>query len=331
MIFDVIFIDVVCPKPYDNTSLQLEALGGTEATVIRIAEGLAALGIRTAVFQHNRHTIVAGEYSYYIPLKDISKAKTSCVVAVRSVAHLDNFKKAKKYTWQHDLPGPHLIESMPTIMRNGVKVVGVSKWHKNAMKELITDPGRIENPKVTYVYNPVPDNLYIPNKTKVKYNPNKLVWASSPHKGLDRALFLFDRLRDITGNTDLELHVFNPGYYEQTLANHAGVIVHGPQSCTEMWQHLSEALCLFYPTNWKETFGLVAAEANAVHTPVITYELAGLREVVSDHKQKVSLNDEKTLLNRVKTWLNGERPETHGHPHFKLTEVLKDWINLFQQ
>src|SRR5690348_10745745 len=45
----VLFFDPGCPAPYSRLTLDEAALGGTEATVVRIAEALDAV-----VIQHNR-------------------------------------------------------------------------------------------------------------------------------------------------------------------------------------------------------------------------------------------------------------------------------------
>ena len=51
-----VFFDPSCPKPYDTRTLRNEAMGGSEATLVRIAECLDAL-----VVQHNR-TETFGRY-----------------------------------------------------------------------------------------------------------------------------------------------------------------------------------------------------------------------------------------------------------------------------
>lgn len=49
----IVFIDPKCPKPYDSEVLAARGLGGTEATVVRIARGLSARHT-VWVLQHNR-------------------------------------------------------------------------------------------------------------------------------------------------------------------------------------------------------------------------------------------------------------------------------------
>jgi hypothetical protein len=45
----VLFYDPVCQEPYDTRTLRTAAMGGTEATLTRVADALDAF-----VIQHNR-------------------------------------------------------------------------------------------------------------------------------------------------------------------------------------------------------------------------------------------------------------------------------------
>src|SRR6516165_2278582 len=45
----VLFYDPVCQQPYDTRTLHTHAMGGTEATLVRVADALGAW-----VMQHNR-------------------------------------------------------------------------------------------------------------------------------------------------------------------------------------------------------------------------------------------------------------------------------------
>ena len=64
----MLFIDPVTPKPYSTETLRNQPLGGTEATVVRVAEYLDAI-----VVQHNR-TENAGLIMFYVFLSFISVA-----------------------------------------------------------------------------------------------------------------------------------------------------------------------------------------------------------------------------------------------------------------
>lgn len=330
LIWDLIIGDNTCPHPYELQTLSTQGLGGTEATVIRIAEGLSAMGAKVGVIQHNLDTLLMGKNAYYIPIRMLDEIKTYNYVALRGTHHFNKFPKAKKFSWHEDLPTPTTIKMRDALVDHNVTVIGASKWHKGKLTEAVCDAEKQDNPRVTYIYNPVPDHLYIPKNVDIKYDKNKLVWIASPHKGIDKALEVFSRLVDVSGNKDFRLHVFNPGYFSDKEAQYPWLINHGSVPCDRLWQHVSESLCVFYPTTFEETFGCIAAEANAVHTPVLTSEIAALAETVSSRKQFVPANDPKAVIETVMRWHSGDRPVVWGNESFRLTKVLGDWCNLLQ-
>jgi glycosyltransferase involved in cell wall biosynthesis len=333
--YDVIFIDNTTPKPYEQSTLEHSALGGTEATVIRVAEALGFIGLKTAVFQHNQDMPVSGKDSYYLPFSMLDDADPEIVVMLRGVQFVDKFPRAKKISWHEDDPsqGPlreTLLAMRDTFIKYGVTVVGASKWHAGVLSELLCYPNETSNPKVTYIYNPVPDQLYVPRSTDVKYYPHKLVWPASPHKGLERAMGLVERLVDVSGDKDYRLYIFNPGYFGDSGKHSQYVVNCGAVPCKELWQHMSESLCVFYPTEFRETFGCIAAEANAVHTPVLTHNIAALAETVAGRRQFCE-RDDKSVIDTVMKWRAGERPTVYGQDRFRLSEVIPEWVKLFKR
>ena len=64
----IVFIDTVCYKPYTGNTLRDEPLGGTEATVIRVAEGLSK-DYAVVVLQHNAKKPVECNNVLYGPLE----------------------------------------------------------------------------------------------------------------------------------------------------------------------------------------------------------------------------------------------------------------------
>lgn len=329
-LFDVLILDVTCPFEYEEQTLQVRGVGGTEASVIRLAEGFGFLGLRVAVMQHNRTMPVMGTSAYYLPMSMIDEVDCINLIMLRGCQYVEKFPKATKFSWHEDVPNEIMLHLKPLFIEHDVTVVGASKWHKGAIQELICNPQESVNPKVTYVYNPVPDHLFVPKETQVKYDKNKLVWLASPHKGLAKAISLFERLVDVSGNKDFRLHIFNPGYFANEDTQSPYVINHGSVPCAEIWQQASESLCVFYPTSFKETFGCIAAEANAVHTPLLTHEIAALGETVSGHGQFVKADD-TTIINTVVKWYNGERPEVYGQNRFRTSEVIPQWIKMFRK
>lgn len=336
--FDLVISDVTCPFAYETQTLKTQGLGGTEASVIRIAEGLGRLGARVAVLEHNLNDVLMGEHAYYMPIRYIDEIECHNFVSLRGTHFLDRFPKARKLSWHEDLPGDTFKTMLPAFLEHDVTVIAASNWHRETLdNELIEELKRNDcdidkRPPVVRIYNPVEDSLFVPKHIDVKYDRNKLCWVASPHKGLREAVEIFNKLVEVSGNKDFRLYTFNPGYlgYDGFFQNRYLVDV-GPVPCADLWQHVSESLCTFYPTEFEETFGNIAAESNAVHTPVLTCKIAALAETVSSDKQFVPRNDPDAVIERVMQWHKGERPKVWGNEEFRTSEVLRAWVRLLSR
>lgn len=326
--FDLLIMDTTTPNPYEQATLDLQGLGGSEASVIRIAEGLAALGAKVGVMQHNLDQLLMGPSAFYLPMKMLDDVKAHNYVAFRSNRFFDKFPKSKKFTWQQDVPGPNTWSIRDSLIDNNATTICPSEWAKTEYQRVLCDKEKEDNPRIVRIFNPLPDEICIPKSIEVKYDKNKLVWPASPHKGLKEAIELVKRLIDVSGNKDFRLHTFNPGYFKYDGPTERFVVEHGPVPCKELWQEVSESLCVFYPTKFEETFGCIAAEANAVHTPVLTHTIAALSETVSSQRQFVPRNDPKSLIDAAMNWNLGSRPKVWGQDRFRTSEVLKDWVRL---
>src|SRR5688500_18358513 len=95
----ILFFDPVCPSPYSTQTRQELALPGTEATMSRVADALAA-----TVMQH----IGAAAEGRYLPLTKLQGFEH--VVVLRDLRRLqlvhDLFPDARLYLWAHDLVQP---------------------------------------------------------------------------------------------------------------------------------------------------------------------------------------------------------------------------------
>jgi len=346
-----LFFDPVCQEPYDSRTLRQQAMGGTEATVIRVADALDAL-----VAQHNR-TETYGRYR--VPEKD--PGIKSVVInrdsrAIRRVREL--YPNARVYLWLHDQfkPGSKRagwLASTADLMReHAVSVVCVSDTQRHNVEAALRTM-RMELLPTHTIYNPIEDGL-APDGSPV--DTNKLVFFSSPNKGLKFTLDAFRHLR--RRMPELRLVVGNPGYKIRKSVLIEGVEYLGPQPQARMHAEVRTALCTFFPNFViPETFGLVFAESNAMGTPVLTYDCGSAAEVIGDRGQilPVTLADrvyERLLSHvspgwragparvaasmglfdafaeRVSAWRNGARPSVGPNPRFRLSAVVERWREL---
>jgi glycosyltransferase involved in cell wall biosynthesis len=349
-----LFFDPSCQQPYDSRTLRQQAMGGTEATVTRVADALGAL-----VAQHNR----TEAYDRYRPPERMREV-TSVIInrdsrALPRVREL--YPNARIYLWLHDQLRPgstraRWLASTADLLREvEATIVCVSDSQRQGVDGALRTM-RLESAVRTYtVYNPIDDAL-VPDGTPV--DPDKLVFFSSPNKGLKFALDAFRALR--RRMPELRLVVGNPGYKTRKSVAIDGVKYLGPQPQARMHEEVRTALCTFFPNFViPETFGLVFAESNALGTPVLTHDCGAATEVIGDPNQILPVTAAHRIYEgllthvspdwragparvaaalglfdayteRIQAWRSGTRPKVGPDPRFRLATVVEQWRALLE-
>jgi len=317
----IVFFDPCCPKPYDSHTLETGGLGGTEATVVRIAEALAREGVESYVVQHNRTAkseAIGGRAVYVSPGSAANMRRPDAVVVLRDPEALlparRQFPEARLYLWLHDFGSAEFVQAILKHCKDtNAEPIAVSRWHASHISE-DEESNKLLRPRV--IYNPIDDTL--PSAASA-FDKNRLVFFSSPKKGLAQTLQLFEQARARI-NPAFKLFLMNPGYDKPTLAAYPHAKAIG---------HVRGALCVFFPnTAIPETFGLVFAEANAVGTPVLTVDIGAAREVLYDSAEVCSRLDE--VLPRLEGWYKGARPTVKHKPEFLTSNVVRSWLALLR-
>lgn len=332
----LLFIDEVCPRAYGPSNIDQPGCGGTEQTVVTLAEALSE-HFNVVVEQHNRLEMETYCAKATYTSKDSTRS-AKYVVCLRHPRALltgrERFRDAKLYLFSHDLADRNLGRCVEAGMFKDsgcLTNIVVSQWHRTQTIEVIKQFGYTGQFKIRAIYNPLSEDVI---RTGEPYDKNKLIWLASPHKGLDRAYEIFRHLLNL--NSDFRLYVTNPGYLEDQYAQNENVkektIVLGTLPHFEAMRSLGNALCLFYPnTVFPETFGKIMAEANAVGTPVLTHAIGAAREVLDSHPdQIVDCRDDGAVVKRVMKWYSGARPIVRGKPEFKLSRVVQEWVRLLK-
>jgi glycosyltransferase involved in cell wall biosynthesis len=329
--------------------LRKEATGGTEASVIRIADSLGAY-----VMQHNR----TEAYSTYRPPGRMPGIEH--VILIRDSRALPSlhelYPDARVYLWLHDrlhpgsTRGRRLASAAQLLSKLAVKVICVSDSQRRGVEATLQKIGIEERVRACTIYNPV-DEALVPDQSPV--DNDKLVFFSSPNKGLAFTLDAFQALR--RRMPDLRLTVGNPGYKVRPSTRIQGVEYLGPQPQERIHAEVRTALCTFFPNFViPETFGLVFAESQAVGTPVLTHDCGAAAEIVVDPQQLLPVTwahrlyetavgglspDWRTgparladrlglfdqYIERIQAWRRGERPRTFPDPRFHLEAVAVKW------
>jgi glycosyltransferase involved in cell wall biosynthesis len=347
----VVFFDPRCPQPYARRTLRESGLGGTEATTIRIAEVLDAL-----VIQHNR-TEADGRYrppGAYTGVEHVVVLRDP-----RPIAQLRNaFPRARLYLWVHDLMKPGrkksrlLVENANLLCDSDVTIVCVSHYQRKNVDAILEGIPHRERICTRTIYNPVDDEL-VPDGSPI--DRSKLIFFSSPNRGLDFTLDVFQALR--RRMPELRLQVANPGYKQTRPVPIDGVEWLGSLPHSRVLTAVRTSLCTLVPNFvCPESFGLVYAESKAVGTPVLTHGIGAAEEVLADATQVMPVTNAHRLYarlallhrgrdvlrraadrlglfdaytERISAWRAGERPRTGPDQRFSLTTVAEQWRTMF--
>jgi glycosyltransferase involved in cell wall biosynthesis len=272
------------------------------------------------------------------------------------------YPNARVYLWLHDQLNPRSkragwLASTADLLRDlAVTVVCVSNTQRAGVEAALRTMNLEGIVRTRTIYNPIDDAL-VPDGSAV--DSDKLVFFSSPNKGLSFTLDAFRELRRRI--PELRLVVGNPGYKLRKSVAIEGVEYLGPQPQARIHSEVRTALCTFFPNFViRETFGLVFAESHALGTPVLTHDCGAAAEIVGDRNQilpvGVARRVYETLLThvppdvragparvaaalglfdayveRIRTWRSGGRPHVGPDPRFRLATVAAQWRDLLSE
>ena len=328
----ILIFDPVTLRPYDDASLAGEALGGTEATVIRIARAL------DAQVMHPRRTASSGRYlsadAAVDPTHVISLRHPAAALMMR-----ERFPDAAHVLWMHDLlvdgdAADAFLEHGRALAGTDTTIVCVSDFHlrqvAGALGTLLPDA---RFPLLRRVYNPIADDL-LPDGTPV--DPDKLVFFSSPHKGLEFALRAFGAMRaqlPVAAALSREPGLLRPVGGRRRGRDRPRIAA----ASRDDGARARGARDVSAEPRLSGDLRLVLAESNAVGTPVLTHPLGAADEVLQDPAQLVPLpaGSEAGLpalySQRIAAWRTGARPAVTGRTAFRMSTVREAWFALLAE
>lgn len=321
----VAIVDPCCAAGYTPATLDAGGLGGTEATVLRVA-GILARRVKVMHFQNGRDVAEQTAAGSALPLLDaFAPREDTTFVVINSWKVATKMRKlhpsARILLWLHINPGRHNRPMATALSDAGIEVICVSSSHAARLRSFL---GQDTPLRIGHIYNPIADDLH-PDATP--RDPNRLFFASSPHKGLAQVFAQFRAARQAIPG--LTLVVADPGYLAwDTGPVPEGVTFLGTLPHKAVIEQMRSAICLFYAqTTFAETFGIVLAEANAVGTPVLVHRDIGANaEVIGDPAQMVDGNDISQIIERLQTW-RLQMPSVRSNPEFRLDAVAQRWMS----
>jgi glycosyltransferase involved in cell wall biosynthesis len=218
---------------------------------------------RVLVFQQRKQRDVMPSGVEYVPVSEALPYFQNIEPAVHiGWRHPSRLTKAKSYVWCHDLqcPGAEGGKSFD-------KIIALSEFHKEYLKET----QQIPEEKILLGSNGInPDDF--PREKKEK-DPLKIIFSSSPDRGLVQAIDIVKKAREISG-LDLKLHCFygfenmrksGQGAWADNIEAHVKahdfVTHHGQVSKKELLSHFADSAVWLYVNDFIETYCITALEA----------------------------------------------------------------------
>lgn len=276
-------IVITCPPggpvtDWDENTLQTIGHGGSETAAIEVARWLRLkTNKRVKIFQQRKAKDVMPSGVEYHPIQDLQgyfhNVEPGVHIAWR---HPSRLTKAKSYIWCHDLEMPGASHT-----GNYDKIIALSQFHKDYLMEM----NHIPEDKIMLGFNGInPEDF----KVEAEKDPLKVVFSSSPDRGLIQSIDIVKKAREISG-LDIKLHAFY-GFENMRKGGHGEwadrieakikendfVTMHGQVSKKVLMKHFKEAGCWLYPADFIETFCITAIEAMSTHTWPIFRQMGAL-------------------------------------------------------
>lgn len=274
-------VAIWCPFSYEEWGPHtLETgIGGSEEAVIHMAAALTARGDRVTVYggwEGAHEGVLYHNHQTFDPyaLHDI-------VVVWRTPTPVDmRIHATAVYIWMHDVPNPS--EFTPERMERVNRVWVLSDWHRQCLPNVPDD-------KIEVIRNGVQAQEF-PREPRDKH---KVVWGSSPDRGLDKLLAVWGDV--VEAVPDATLHCYygfdmydkmnRPPAFKQHVMGLVekykdSITWHGRVGKDELWEAFCTAGVWAYPTYFDEISCITAMRAQITGAWPVVVPKAALSETV---------------------------------------------------
>lgn len=282
-------IVISCPGgmyEWDADIAKQRGMGGSETAAIQMGYWLHKLSGRPVKIFNQRTTTTMCDGVEYKPASEIipyfSQNKPYAHIAWR---HNTKMTDAPTFFWCHDL-----MAANGELTQNYDKLLCLTPFHSRYVQAM----QGISEDKIHLTRNGIDPSRFDRSKPWPAKNPNKIVFPSSPDRGLDRAMRILDKVREEF--PDLELHAFygfenmrKSGPQMTAMADRMEAMIkerpwvkwHGNTQQEVLAEHLKEAVIWLHPADFIETSCISALEMLCAGTYPVTRALGGLQDTLA--------------------------------------------------
>ncbi len=273
------------------------SLGGSETAVVSMAHALSRLGHRVSVSCNTGEPRSRGGVDY-LPRERLVAAREGrecdLLLAARDATVLEQPVPARMHgVWHHDMPDEESVRVLRPGFARASFFLFLSRFHQEAFEAFL--PGLSRYSFLTT--NGVDFDALEPLRSEPAGNasPPRFLYASRPERGL--AVLLGDiwpvlkrRLPEaelLITTYSFEGLLLPPPVQEhyrlcdELIRRADGVHKIGPLTRRDLWRELAATTAVLYPTDFPESSCMVALEAQAMGTPIVTTGRFALAETVA--------------------------------------------------
>jgi glycosyltransferase involved in cell wall biosynthesis len=312
--------DIVISSPpgglyeWDEAIYKTKGIGGSETAAVEMAKWLASLtGRRVIVFNNvtEPRTFGGVEYRPSSGIPDYFRRYSPALhVAWR---HALKLSEDPTYVWSHDL-------AFQGVENAGgyTGILALSEFHKSYLKNFFGVPDE----KILLTRNGLEPKRF---ETVLPKEEAKIIYSSSPDRGLDRAMLAMDEI--VKREPKARLHVYYGFENMRLLGRHAEVaalekmiserpyvVFHGNVTQAELTQEMKTACVWLYPTNFLETYCITAIEMLSAGVYPVVRRWGALEDTL----KMAEARGEATLLDE-----EGNTPESAQRYADAVCEALK--------
>lgn len=300
------------PEPWSPLSFEKEGLGGSETAVIKLSEGFSRTGKQVTVFSRINGEGYYNGVRYRDQSRYVSGIRSDLFIAWRAPELIDDPVNASyKVLWMHDTEAGDRLT--PDRASKFDRIVVLTEWHKNHMLQVYPF---LKPSQLVVIPNGVDLSRF--NGTDPIRDPKRVVYSSSPDRGLDTVLeHIWPQVVERVPEAELHIYygwntydLFIPSFpwmgdYKNKImsliSRSKNVIQHGRISQERLALEMRRSGVWLYPTEFTETYCITAVEAQLAGLIPITNELAALKETV---KSGIIVTDEVPEERRMQRYID---------------------------
>lgn len=337
------------PERWNPQTFSAGGLGGSETMAWEMARRLVRLGHRVRFFGDCQG--MEGNFEGVEFLDHAKYGRTECDVLLTSrkpdaVDDSHEVKARARVCWVHDVHCGYSV-----IHSRAVKIdrfLCLSQWHKGYF---LNWHSNVHPDQVVVTRNGIDLSRFEGAEDR---NPRRIIYSSSPDRGLQTAIYAMPRIREQFPGA--ELHVFY-GFenwikscggdpLQLDLIRHLralissferhGVVFHDRVDQKRLAREFMKSSVWGYPTWFSETSCITAMEAQAAGCRIVTSPIAALNETVGDRGQMIHgdwLSEEymRNYVGKVVEALSSasdsdrESVKSYARENFGLDSLAQDW------